>query len=91
MSEGKVAVVTGATSGIGRACAIGLAKAGYQVAILGRREAELKDTAEKAGAAYAGTCDEAGCHLHGLAAGRGGCDANLFFIQVGFCIVNFVL
>jgi NAD(P)-dependent dehydrogenase (short-subunit alcohol dehydrogenase family) len=57
MTESKVALVTGATSGIGRATAIGLGKAGYRVAILGRREDELAKTAELAGAAYSGTCD----------------------------------
>lgn len=57
MSENKVAVVSGATSGIGRAAAIGLGKAGYQVAILGRREAELAETAKLAGASYSGVCD----------------------------------
>jgi len=57
MTEPKVALVTGATSGIGRATAIGLGKAGYRVAILGRREEELRQTAELAGAQYAGTCD----------------------------------
>jgi len=57
MTEPKVALVTGATSGIGRATAIGLGKAGYRVAILGRREDELKRTAELAGASYSGTCD----------------------------------
>jgi NAD(P)-dependent dehydrogenase (short-subunit alcohol dehydrogenase family) len=57
MSENRVAVISGATSGIGRATAIGLGKAGYRVAILGRREAELAETAELAGAAYAAPCD----------------------------------
>jgi NAD(P)-dependent dehydrogenase (short-subunit alcohol dehydrogenase family) len=57
MSEAKVAVVTGASSGIGRASAIGLAKAGFKVAILGRRQAELDATAKAAGAAYSATCD----------------------------------
>jgi NAD(P)-dependent dehydrogenase (short-subunit alcohol dehydrogenase family) len=57
MTEPKVALVTGATSGIGRATAIGLGKAGYRVAILGRREEELRRTAELADARYAGTCD----------------------------------
>ncbi len=56
MSE-KVVVISGATSGIGRATAIGFGKAGYKVAILGRRQAELDETARLAGAAYAGTCD----------------------------------
>ncbi len=57
MIDGKVAVVTGATSGIGRATAIGLGKAGYRVAILGRREEELKRTEEAAQAQYSGVCD----------------------------------
>ena len=57
MADGKVAVITGATSGIGRATAIGLGQAGYRVAILGRRKAELDATAEAAGAAYAASCD----------------------------------
>jgi NAD(P)-dependent dehydrogenase (short-subunit alcohol dehydrogenase family) len=57
MTQPKVALVTGATSGIGRATAIGLGKAGYRVAILGRREEELQRTAELSGAAYSGTCD----------------------------------
>ena len=37
MSELKVAVVTGAGSGIGRAVSLHLARAGYQVAMAGRR------------------------------------------------------
>jgi len=57
MTDGKVAVVTGATSGIGRATAIGLGKAGYRVAILGRREAELSETARLSSAQYSGVCD----------------------------------
>jgi NAD(P)-dependent dehydrogenase (short-subunit alcohol dehydrogenase family) len=57
MSQNKVAVISGATSGIGRATAIGLSKAGYRVAILGRRQAELDETAELAGAAYCAPCD----------------------------------
>jgi NAD(P)-dependent dehydrogenase (short-subunit alcohol dehydrogenase family) len=47
--QGKVALVTGAGSGIGRAVAIGLAGAGYRVAIAGRREAPLQETAAAAG------------------------------------------
>ena len=34
----KVAVVTGAGTGIGKASAIALAQAGYQVAFAGRRQ-----------------------------------------------------
>lgn len=41
--EGKVALVLGATSGIGRACAIALAKNGAKVVVAARRAALLKD------------------------------------------------
>jgi len=43
------ALVTGASSGIGRAVALALAKAGYRVAICARREDGLKETAAAAG------------------------------------------
>jgi NAD(P)-dependent dehydrogenase (short-subunit alcohol dehydrogenase family) len=43
--ENKVALVTGASSGIGRATALAFARAGASVAIIARREKELKDTA----------------------------------------------
>ncbi|MGH6869820.1 MAG: SDR family oxidoreductase, partial [Methylocella sp.] len=42
----KVAIVTGAGSGIGRAAALALMKEGYAVALAGRRKAELDKTAE---------------------------------------------
>jgi NAD(P)-dependent dehydrogenase (short-subunit alcohol dehydrogenase family) len=45
----KVAVVTGAGSGIGRDVAVGLAGAGYRVALAGRRKDALAATAELAG------------------------------------------
>lgn len=44
----KVAVVTGAGSGIGRASALALQAEGYHVAIAGRRVAELEKTASMA-------------------------------------------
>src|SRR5471030_865039 len=43
---GKVAVVTGGTSGIGRASAIAFAKEGVKVVVSGRREAEGAATVE---------------------------------------------
>lgn len=43
------AIVTGAGSGIGRACALGLLAEGWHVALLGRRADALQATAEAAG------------------------------------------
>lgn len=48
-TQDKVALVTGAGTGIGRAVALGLLGAGYQVAIAGRRADPLTETAELAG------------------------------------------
>ncbi len=45
----KVAVVSGGSSGIGKAAALGLAAAGYDVAICGRREDALRDVAARTG------------------------------------------
>ena len=48
--RGKIALITGATSGIGKSCAIALAKLGMNVIITGRREnllAELKKELEE--------------------------------------------
>src|SRR5215472_9830364 len=50
-SEGKVAVVTGAVSGIGRAVALALMKEGYALALAGRRREALERTAEAGKAA----------------------------------------
>ncbi len=45
----KTALVTGASSGIGRASALALHKAGFSVAICGRREDALRETDAEAG------------------------------------------
>jgi NAD(P)-dependent dehydrogenase (short-subunit alcohol dehydrogenase family) len=45
----KTAVVTGAGSGVGQAIAIALAKQNWQVALVGRREAPLRETVKRAG------------------------------------------
>ena len=51
---GKVAIVTGAGSGIGRQVAIALAQEGYAVTIAGRRKEPLEATAEAARTAGGG-------------------------------------
>lgn len=49
-SLNKVAIVTGASAGIGKASAVALLKAGYSVSFAGRREAELHAAVASAGA-----------------------------------------
>ncbi len=49
-TNGKVAIVTGGGSGIGRAVALALARAGYAVAVAGRRSDALAETVQLAGA-----------------------------------------
>jgi NAD(P)-dependent dehydrogenase (short-subunit alcohol dehydrogenase family) len=46
MLNGKIALVTGAGSGLGRSIAIGLAAQGAELILVGRREALLAETAE---------------------------------------------
>ena len=58
MAISKVAVVTGGSSGIGLAAALGLARAGYRVAICGRR-AEALEAASKQTGGYWSVCDVA--------------------------------
>ena len=47
--KGKSGIVTGAGSGIGRACAIALAKEGAQVALIGRRKDRIEQVARDIG------------------------------------------
>ena len=51
MSAAKVAIVTGAGSGIGKAAALALAEAGYSVTLAGRRADKLEEVAGEAGEA----------------------------------------
>jgi NAD(P)-dependent dehydrogenase (short-subunit alcohol dehydrogenase family) len=53
----KTALVTGAGSGIGRACAQALLRQGWRVALLGRREAALQETAAGFEQAWVRPCD----------------------------------
>ena len=47
--EGRVALVTGASQGIGRACALVLAEAGAKVALCARNQEKLEQLAEEIG------------------------------------------
>ena len=49
--QGKIALVTGASQGIGRACALELAKAGAKVALAARNETKLAEVAAEIAAA----------------------------------------
>jgi len=49
-SSGKVAIVTGAGTGIGRSVALAFLKDGYRVALAGRRKDKLEETAKDSGA-----------------------------------------
>ena len=52
-TNGKIALVTGAGSGIGRATALALLREGYSVVLAGRRDVTLAQTAAEAGPAAA--------------------------------------
>jgi FlaA1/EpsC-like NDP-sugar epimerase len=58
--SGKVVVVTGATSGIGHACAMAFANEGAKVVCVGRKEEALKEVAEEVRNAGIGRGDHPG-------------------------------
>ena len=47
--ERKIGIVTGAGSGIGRACALALAKEGARLALVGRRRDRIEEVAHEVG------------------------------------------
>ena len=53
----QIALVTGGGSGIGRACAVALAKAGFHVAVTGRRQDALNETLDMIGDGSTYPCD----------------------------------
>ena len=55
MNPNKVAVVTGAGSGVGRACAVALYRNGYAVVVAGRREGVLRETVAEMAAVHGGS------------------------------------
>jgi NAD(P)-dependent dehydrogenase (short-subunit alcohol dehydrogenase family) len=56
--KGKIGIITGAGSGIGRACAIAMASEGARVALIGRRKDRIEEVAQEIGdLAFAITAD----------------------------------
>ena len=47
--KGKIGIITGAGSGIGRACAIAMAKEGARVVLAGRRKERVEEVAREIG------------------------------------------
>jgi NAD(P)-dependent dehydrogenase (short-subunit alcohol dehydrogenase family) len=82
-------VVVGASSGLGRSIAIGLAQRGAHVALLARRRERLEDAAREAGpeslAIACDVTDESSCRtaIDQAANGLGGIDAILYAPAIG--------
>src|SRR5712672_3366775 len=47
--KGKIGIITGAGSGIGRACAIAMAREGARIALIGRRKDRIEEVAKGIG------------------------------------------
>jgi NADP-dependent 3-hydroxy acid dehydrogenase YdfG len=79
--SGKQVLVTGASAGIGRACAVALARAGAKVIATGRRAAELESLGKEIPVqTLAGDLNDAGFAEDLAAAGR---EADLFVNNAG--------
>jgi NAD(P)-dependent dehydrogenase (short-subunit alcohol dehydrogenase family) len=98
MLTDRVALVTGAGRGIGRAIAVALAEAGWHVAALARSEAEIRETARLVEAqgrrAAAVTCDVAcesqiAAAVDGVARALGPID--LLVNNAGFLVIRPIL
>jgi NAD(P)-dependent dehydrogenase (short-subunit alcohol dehydrogenase family) len=63
----KTAVVTGAGSGVGQAVAVALARAGWRVALVGRRRGALLETVARAGK-FSANCFACPCDIGNAAA-----------------------
>ena len=89
--KGKVAVVTGASKGIGKTAAVGLAKAGAEVAILCRSEPKeaLEGIAAAGGRGYwiaADVTDEAAVDAAFAEIARRSGAVHVVFNNAGICI-----